>query len=136
MYRVVIPPPHNSEKPHALFPEYNNNKLGASKILFHLEYTKWGALLTIYWVKTLWKFCHKRKICIRCSYFQPPHKQCQGDSHIMEKVLELGDLYQEYIIQFNWVSKGLHVILVLDISIGDSQRYQYCIRYTNSMLYE
>ena len=37
-------------------------ELGTSKTMFSLEHTKWSALLTGFWVKTLWKFCHKRKI--------------------------------------------------------------------------
>ena len=29
-------------------------ELGTSKILLHLDYTKWGAILKDFWVKTFW----------------------------------------------------------------------------------
>ena len=45
--------------------ELDQIELGASNILFRLDYTKWVSLLTDLWVKILHKFCHKRGVQIR-----------------------------------------------------------------------
>ena len=66
--------------------------------------------------KQLWKFNHERKIQLRCSDFQPSPKQRHGDSCIIDKVLELEELYQESIILFDRVSKWKQVILWSDIA--------------------
>ena len=66
--------------------------------------------------KTLWKLCHERKIQLRCSNFKPSPKQRHDNSCIIDKVLELEELYQESIILFNRVSKWIQVILWSDIA--------------------
>ena len=52
---------------HLLITELEKSKIeiGASKILFHLDYKKWGTFLTYLWVKKLGKFCHERMIHTR-----------------------------------------------------------------------
>ena len=47
-------------------------ELRASNIIFQLDNTKWGILLTNCRVKTLWKLCRNRMIHIRCWDFKPP----------------------------------------------------------------
>ncbi len=116
--------------------QYLQLQLGTPQNPLSLDFTKWGQLALLSWVKMLWKSLHHFNIQLYMTFsmFPNPHEQ----DHIIMDIFFANDLGPDIIKSLSRCRGAMRAISLSDLSTVDSKYLKhFCIQswYGNSWLH-
>jgi hypothetical protein len=90
-----------------------------------LDFTKWGHLAPLSWVKILWKSLHHFNIQLYMTFPTIPNP-CEQD-HVIMDIFFASDLGLDIIKSLSRCRGAMRAIFLADLSTGDGKYLEHCI---------